>query len=215
VITRRLVIAAAGLLALAATGPAAHAATGDMSLGNQKAKVTVVEYASVTCPHCAKWNAEVFPAFKAKYVDTGKVRYVFRELPTPPIPVAAAGFLVARCAADKYFDVVDALMRDQDKLYETRDARGWLVRGGEKGGLSEERVIACATDEAAAKELDARVDAHMKADKVDGTPTFFVGGKKVVGEVTLEALDKAIQPALAAKAKPKAASKPKPKSRKR
>ena len=76
--------------------------------------VTVVEYASVTCPHCALWQKNTWPAFKAKYVDTNKVRYVFRELPTGPVNVAVAGFMIARCAGeDKYFDVVHNIMASQ------------------------------------------------------------------------------------------------------
>src|SRR5260370_34178229 len=89
-----------GLAGLAACNrPAPGAAVeGDMSLGSPNAKVTVIEYASLGCPICAKWNNEVFPDFKAKYVDTGKVHYVLREFLTGDAPIAAAGFLLARCA---------------------------------------------------------------------------------------------------------------------
>src|SRR5271170_7604643 len=79
----------------------------DMSLGNPTAKVTVIEYASASCPHCARFNNDVFPAFKTKYIDSGRIHYVFREFLTPPVEVAAAGFLTARCAGkDKYFSVL-------------------------------------------------------------------------------------------------------------
>src|SRR3954471_22654592 len=121
-VARRTALAAAlsALLAAcgqagAASGPAADA---EMSMGNPAAKVTVVEYASVACPHCAEFNEQVFPAFKAKYVDTGKVRYVFRQMLTTPAQVAAAGFLTARCAGkDKYFSVVDAIFRSQQEMF--------------------------------------------------------------------------------------------------
>src|SRR5690606_7904485 len=101
----------AGLaLASALVGSGAWAADGDMAIGPAKAKVTVIEYASVTCSHCADWSTNVFPAFKQKFVDTGRVRFVLRELPTQPPELATAGFLVARCAGPaKYFTVVDAL----------------------------------------------------------------------------------------------------------
>src|SRR6201999_4058018 len=93
-------------------GDNANAAT--MDLGNPNAKVTVEEWASVTCPHCAAFNEEVFPGFKAKYVDTGKVHYISHEFLPPPTQVAAAGFLVARCAGkDKYFNVTDAIFHSQ------------------------------------------------------------------------------------------------------
>src|SRR5690242_6120560 len=104
-IARQLMLVVAAL-SLALAGCSKHdvssaPAKGDMSLGNAQAKVTVVEYASVGCPVCAKWQAEVYPAFKAKYIDTGKVHYIFREMLVgegPEIAVAANGFQVARCA---------------------------------------------------------------------------------------------------------------------
>ena len=118
--TPKKIIAALGLsviaLSLAACGGGAGgAAEGDMALGAPEgAKVTVVEYASPTCIHCAMWQKNTWPAFKAKYVDTNKVRYVFRELPTPPTEIAAAGVLLARCAGpDKYFDVIHELLANQ------------------------------------------------------------------------------------------------------
>jgi protein-disulfide isomerase len=209
---RRLAVAVFGLLALSAAGSAARAAPDDMSLGDPKAKVTVIEYASVTCPHCAKWNAEVFPAFKAKYVDTGKVRYVFREIPTQPGELAIAGFLVARCAGAKYFEVIDALMGDQQTLYRTGDGRSWLMQAGAKAGLSADQVKACVLDKTAQQAFDDRYEANVKELKIDGTPTFFVNGKMLAsGELSLDTLDKALQPLLAptrAAAKPAPGRKP-------
>src|SRR5258705_6567577 len=108
ILTAALVVAAS--VAVAAPTPAAD----DMSLGNPKAKIQVIEYASLSCPHCARFNAETFPAFKAKYIDTGKVRYTLKEFLTPPENVAAAGFLMARCAGPgEYFKVVDEGFRSQ------------------------------------------------------------------------------------------------------
>src|SRR4051812_10112335 len=124
-LTRRLhALALAAALALTASAALAAPAMpteqpGDMSLGSPKAKVRVVEYASLSCPHCARFNDEVFPAFKAKYVDTGKVRYTLREMLPPPAEVAAAGFLLARCAGPgKYFKVVDEVFRSQSRWAE-------------------------------------------------------------------------------------------------
>ena len=94
----------------------------DMDLGNPQSKVTVVEYASVGCPVCAKFQQEVYPAFKAKYIDTGKIHYVFREMLVgggAEVAVAEAGFLVARCAGkDKYFAVNDAIFKNQTQAFE-------------------------------------------------------------------------------------------------
>jgi protein-disulfide isomerase len=197
-LSRRLTIvaAAAAALALAAcnkaggpTGPA----SGDMSMGNPNAKVKVVEYASASCPHCARFNNDVFPAFKAKYIDTGKVYYTFKEYLTPPENVAAAGFLVARCAGkDKYFQVLDAIFSQQQEMFQTGDFRGVLLRIAQSAGLNEQQFNACLNDEAAMKALNERVTRAVQQDKITGTPTFFFNGKKVAeGEVTLDQLSQA------------------------
>ena len=104
-----LTLAGVGLAACENGGGGASSVEGEMSMGSADAPVTVVEYASITCPHCAAWSENVGPAFKARYVDTGLVRFVFRELPTAPGPVAIAGFLTARCAGeDQYFPMIEA-----------------------------------------------------------------------------------------------------------
>src|SRR3954462_4754068 len=108
-------------IALTAAAPAPYhyvAAQDDKALGKVGAPVTVVEYGSVACPHCAAWDIDVFPAFKAKYIDTGQVRFVFREMLTGNPQLAAAGFIPARCVAPAhYFDVVHDLMRQQADIY--------------------------------------------------------------------------------------------------
>lgn len=195
-LVRRLAFAMGlGLTLVACTGAAGpKASSEDMSLGNPNAKVTVIEYASASCSHCARWNQEVWPSFKAKYVDTGRVNYVFKEFLTPPIEVASAGFLTARCAGkDKYFDVVDAIFRAQPVMYQTGDYRGELLRIANSAGLSEEKFTACIRDDEALKALNARVERAVKNDNITGTPTFVVNGKKVgEGEQTLAQLDAAI-----------------------
>jgi protein-disulfide isomerase len=197
-----LTLAVGGLLAACNQAGAAGAAGSDeMALGDPKAKVTVIEYASVTCPHCARFNDEVFPAFKAKYIDTGKVRYVFREFLTPPQQVAAAGFLLARCAGkDKYFNVVDAIMRSQNEMFTGGDPRGVLLRIGRSAGLTDEKSLACIADEKALQALNDRFEKAINKDKIDGTPSFVINGKKLEsGEKTLAQLDAEIQPLLAKK----------------
>ncbi|MDB5475217.1 MAG: dsbA [Phenylobacterium sp.] len=196
--SRRLMIlaAAAASLALAACGKSGGptaSAEGDMSMGNPAAKVKVVEYASASCPHCARFNNDVFPGFKAKYIDTGKVYYTFREYLTPPENVAAAGFLVSRCAGkDKYFTILDAVYHSQQEMFQTGDFRGVLLRIAESAGLTEPQFNACLNDEKAMTALNARVTRAVKEDKVTGTPTFFFNGKSVLeGEVTEAQLDQA------------------------
>ncbi len=186
---------AAGLAALV-TGPAgAEPLAGDMSLGKANAPVEVIEYASLTCNHCAAFHTEVFPAFKAKYVDTGKVRYIFREVPTAPVDVAAAGFLMARCAGPtKYFKVVDEVFRSQPRWYEGEGGpRTIFVEIAKANGLSEQSFNACITDPAGMEALNARVDYALTVAKVRATPSFFVNGNYVgAGELGLERLDAAI-----------------------
>ena len=166
-------------------------------MGDPKAKVQVTEYASASCTHCARFNNEVFPAFKAKYIDTNKVNYVYREFLTPPVQVAAASFLLARCAGkDKYFQVVDSVYRSQEEMFTTGDFRGVLLRIGQSAGMDEAQFNACVTNEDSLKALNARVEKYQKAANITGTPTFVVNGKKVGGEdggeVSLAQLDAAI-----------------------
>jgi protein-disulfide isomerase len=184
--------------AKAAPKPQAAAASDDMSLGDPRAKVEVVEYASLSCSHCAKFNSEVFPAFKAKYVDTGLVRYTMREMLTPPAEVAAAGFLMARCAGPaKYFKVVDEVFRSQPRW--NGDLKPLFLEIAKNNGLTEAQFDKCLSDPAALEALNARVQRAVQAG-VNGTPTFFVNGAKVgEGEVTLEQLGAAIAEAKKAK----------------
>ena len=207
--SRRAAITAAALASMAALagcgggGGAGSAAEGDMAMGAPEgAKVTVVEYASVTCPHCAAWQEEVWPAFKAKYVDTNQVRYVFRELPTAPTNVAVAGFAIARCAGeDKYFDVVHAIMASQTEWQTGVNPRDTLFRVGNGAGLSNQQIEECITDPEALKAADERARAAIAAG-VNGTPAFYVNGTQVVtpgsaGGASLEDLSKAIDAELA------------------
>ena len=192
---RLLVVAALGALALAGCSKGAGTVdTADMTLGDPNAKVKIVEYASLTCSHCGKFNNEVFPEFKKKYIDTGKVHYTFKEFLTPPNEVAAAGFLTARCAGkDKYFQVTDAIFHAQQEMFTTGDMRGILLRTAQSAGMTEEKFNACITDEAALKALNERVEKAVKVDKITATPSFVINGKKLKeGEMTLAELDAAV-----------------------
>jgi protein-disulfide isomerase len=205
--TRRLALVVALVLGAAAVLPAAArtpdraqakaaagkavAASADMSLGSPRAKVQVIEYASLSCPHCARFNNEVFPAFKAKYVDTGQVRYTLRELLTPPAEVAAYGFLMARCAGPKsYFKVVDEVFKSQPRWADGQ-IEPIFLQIAKDNGLSKEQLNACITSKANQAALRARVEAAVNAG-VNSTPTFIINGKKHEGEMTLEELDAAI-----------------------
>jgi protein-disulfide isomerase len=197
-LSRRFLIAAAAtaglLLSGCHKGGTSGPAQGDMSMGPADAKVKVVEYASASCAHCARFNNTVFPAFKGKYIDTGKVNYTLKEFLTPPEEVAAAGFLLARCAGkDKYFTVLDAIYKNQAEMFQTGDFRGVLLRIAQSAGMTEDQFNKCVSDPEALKALNARVQKAVTEDKITGTPTFFVNGKKVAeGEVTMAQLDAAI-----------------------
>ncbi|MFC0634295.1 DsbA family protein [Brevundimonas balnearis] len=200
--SRRAAVTGAALAAMAALascspGGGAGAAEGDMALGaGPDAKVTVVEYASVTCGVCAAWNTQVWPAFKEKYVDTNQVRYVFREFPTPPADVATAGFLIARCAGeDQYFNVIHAIMDSQREWQAGTPPRQSLLRIAQEAGLSQDEFQQCVTDREAIAAVEERVQAAI-AQGVNGTPTFFVNGERV-SDPSLEGLSTVIDAALA------------------
>ena len=181
-----LVVAAFGLVT-ALTGcekavtPSAVTAD-DMAMGPATAKVTVVEYASVACPICASVNQSVMPDLKKKYIVPGKIRYVYRPMLTGVPDVAAAGQLLAQCAGkDKFFTVVDAIMKGQDEFYANGEnntlARPVLLRIAKSVGIDEKGFETCTTDKAA---LTALQDANDKAlhSGIAGTPAFFINGKR-------------------------------------
>jgi protein-disulfide isomerase len=190
----------------ALAGVPTDAVKGDMSLGNPNAKVKVVEYASAACPHCAHFDETVFPAFKAKYVDTGRVYYTLKEFLTSPPQVAAAGFLVARCGGkDKYFPILHAVFKSQAEWQPGADLMAIFLKIGQANGLSEDQVRSCLSDQAALDALNARVQAAVETDKVDQTPTLVVNGKQLAGvalgelEAAIVAAEKAAPPKAHAK----------------
>ena len=195
---RAFSVFALGALALAACQQkaAAPVTADEMSLGNPSAKVTVVEYASAGCPFCARFNNEVFPGFKAKYVDSGKVHYVFREVLVgggPEIAMGAAGFLTARCAGkDKYFTVLDQVFHDQEEIYRSGDIKPGLLKIAKANGLSEQQFNDCISNNDALVALNTRSE-KAGTDGVQATPTFFINGKKAFEAVPTPAqLDAAI-----------------------
>ena len=191
-------VAALGLKVAEAAAPdSALTSTEDMSIGNPKAKITVIEYGSASCPHCAAFSNEVFPEFKKKYVDTGKVHYVFREFLTPPQEFAAAGFMAARCAGPtKYFPFLEALYADQAKIYESGDMIGGLRKIAHAQGLTDQQFEGCIFDQKALQALNKRV-SKSESDGVEATPTFVIGSKKLEGAQSLQQLASVIDPQLA------------------
>ena len=169
----------------------------DMALGPKDAAVTITEYASMTCPHCAAFNEQVFPKIKSEYIDTGKVRYVFREFPLDI--KAAAGSMLSRCIANgdapKYFAVTDMLFRQQND-WASKNTAETLGRIGKQAGLSQQAVEDCLKDQALLDKIAADQKYASDVLKVDSTPTFFVNGEKIKGETSFEEFAKKINPLL-------------------
>jgi len=179
-----------------ADSPPAHEPD-DMAIGSPRARVTVIEYASVGCPHCAAWNNTVFPDFTAKYSAPGGARFVVREMLTGVPAIATAGFMLARCAGPaKYFQVVDAIYHRQADMFQSGAAAGPILEQiAKSAGLDDAAFQACISDQKGLDALNARVQRHVDEDKVDSTPIFFVGGQRYEGEQTLAQLATAIHAA--------------------
>ena len=167
---------------------------GEMAIGTDSAPITVIEYASMTCPHCAHFSETTFPELKKRYIDTGKVRFLFREFPLDRL--AFAGFLLARCVPpDKYFPMIETLFAQQ---------RDWVVQSplqpmraiAKQAGVSQEAFDACLEDRKLIEGIE-KVRSQA-ADKfgVNSTPTFFVNGKRLPGALSIEEMEKEFAPYL-------------------
>ena len=165
----------------------------DMAIGPANAAVTITEYASMTCPHCANFNEAVFPKLKSEFIDSGKVRYVFREFPLDI--KAAAGSMLARCIAKddapKYFAVIDLLFRQQNE-WVLKNTTETLTRIGKQAGLSQQQVEDCLKDQALLDKIAADQKYASDVLKVDSTPTFFLNGEKIKGETSFDEFAKRI-----------------------
>jgi len=164
----------------------------DMALGPKDASVTITEYASMTCPHCAAFNETVFPKIKAAYIDTGKIRYVFHEFPLDPL--AAASSVLSRCIANgdsaKFFAVTDMLFKqDWSKVTKPRETLNSI---GNQAGLDERQVETCLKDETLFNGIVASRTSAAKLG-VNATPTFLINGEKIVGMTPFEEFDRRLK----------------------
>lgn len=177
--------------AAAATAAMPPVTASDRILGRANAPVTIVEYASFTCSHCANWYNDVLPALKTRFIDTGRVRLVFRDLPTSPEQVSTAAAMIGRCAAPgKFFDVAASLFAGQASLA-TGGGRDWFDNAIAASGRSRAEVEACFGQPETHANLVTEVNAAMAAG-VNGTPAFFVNGRRLTGDNGIEALAAAI-----------------------
>jgi len=167
----------------------------DQVLGKEDAPVTIVEYASMTCSHCAHFHATTYPVLKEKYIDTGKVKFILREFPLDI--VAKAAFMLARCAGEgKYYPMVDTLFETQKNWAFTNNPAQALLAIAKQSGMSEQQFNACLSDQKLADNINAVAERGAKDFGIDSTPTFFINGKKVSGAMSPEDLDKELAPLL-------------------
>lgn len=191
---RRLVLGVLAALPVLGAGRAAVAqrmpiTADEVSLGAANAPMVMIEYGSLACSHCADFHNRTFPAFKAKYVDTGQIRFVFREMLTGDPNFAGVGAIVARCAGqDRYFEVVDDIFREQAAIYAGGELRGPLLRIAQRAGLTQEQFEACIADRSAVDGVNERMRRWL-ASGVNSTPTFEIDGKRISGFKTLVELD--------------------------
>jgi protein-disulfide isomerase len=167
---------------------------GDMALGDEKAPVTIIEYASMTCPHCAHFHEATYPDLKKKYIDTGKVRFIFREFPLDQL--AAAAFMLARCGGkERYFPMVETLFQQQRTWAVQRPLQP-LMAISKQAGLSESEFNECLKNQ---QVLDGIEEVRQRAAtklNVQSTPTFFINGKQLRGAATLDEFEKEMAPYL-------------------
>ena len=166
----------------------------ELALGSSDAKVVIVEYASMTCGHCANFHTKVFPELKEKYIDTGKVRFILREFPLDPL--AASAFMLARCAGDgKYYPVVDAFFHQQSQWAVQRPLEPMLAIA-RQAGFTKESFEACLTNQKMPDGIEWTRNRATEKFGVNSTPTFFINGKIVRGAMSIDELAKQIEPLL-------------------
>ena len=206
---RRVLLASAASLAFAVTSPAlaqdqpatgpidlaalmAPPALGEMALGSETAKVVIIEYASASCPHCAEFANTQFPILMKDYVDTGKVRFIFREFPHNDPAMGA--FMLARCAPkERYFPLIEIYFKTQEKW--VPNPLAGLKEIALQAGFTEQTFTACLNNQEVAKKI-FEVRAKAETFGVQGIPSFFINGKRFEGDNTVEAMKAVIDPLL-------------------
>jgi protein-disulfide isomerase len=167
---------------------------GEMAIGDEKAPITVIEYASMTCPHCAHFSETTFPELKKRYIDTGKVRFMFREFPLDQL--AAAGSILARCAGpDKYFPLVETLFAQQ-RVWVVQKPLAPLMAIAKQAGLTQQAFETCLDNRELLEGIEKVRNQASEKFGVNSTPTLFVNGKRLAGALSIEELEKEFAPYL-------------------
>ncbi|MFQ5624804.1 MAG: DsbA family protein [Paracoccaceae bacterium] len=180
--------------AAAGNAPLAEAVA-EMTMGRDDAPVTMIEYSSLACPHCAAFHRDVLPRIKETYIGPGKVRLVFRDFPLGGVALAAA--MVARCGGpEKYFGFVEVLFRSQAQWARSDNPRRELARVARFGGISQKDFDACLVNEPLMTNIRQRAADAQKTFGIDSTPTFIIDGEKVLGARPFEDFRNAIEKAL-------------------
>jgi protein-disulfide isomerase len=173
------------VLELEAKGP-----LDDITMGSPNAPVTIIEYASMTCPHCAAFANTTFPKLKEKYIDTGKVKYIMREYPLDGL--AAAAFMLARCGGpDKYYPLIETLFAQQQK-WAVREPIPPLLAIAKQAGFTQQSFEKCINDKEQLAKVQQMRDRGSQKFKVDSTPTFFINGERHPGSMSIEEIDKIV-----------------------
>ena len=160
---------------------------GDMALGDPKAPNVMIEYASMTCTHCQRFHTEVYPKLKSQYIDTGKVYFIFRDFPLDSL--ARAAIIIAHCAPkERFFPLVDLMFDHQDQWAFVADPKTALINLVKQAGFTEDSFNACLTNQQLLDGVNWVQDRAEKLFGVGSTPTFFVNGKKLTGEQTIDQL---------------------------
>ncbi|MBO1038861.1 DsbA family protein [Brucella pituitosa] len=157
----------------------------DMVYGKADAPVTIVEYASLTCSHCADFAVNTFPTIKEKYIDTGKAKLIFREFPFDPR--ATAAFMLARCAPeDRYFPMVEVFFKQQQQWAGAADGEAALLQIAKLAGFTQESFKACLTNQQVLDDVRATMERGSTEFGVNATPTFFINGQKYAGALSVD-----------------------------
>jgi protein-disulfide isomerase len=163
---------------------------GDFMIGSDKAPVTIIEYASMTCPHCAHFAGTTLPELQKRYIDTGKVRYTLRAFPLDAL--SAAGFMLARCGGkDKYMPIVETLFAKQNDWI-VREPLPPLKEIAKQFGITENEFNECLANQKLLESIQAVRDHAAQKLGVNSTPTFFVNGKRLVGDISFDQMAKEI-----------------------